>query len=271
MDIEQLTKHQIVLLTLLVSFVTSIATGIVTVSLMDQASPGVTRIVNQIVEHTVETVVPSSQGAAVVTTTEKTVVVKDDDLTTQSIGSVQKAVIRITVHGGKDLVARGVIIDGKGTAFTDASALAKSEATKFDAILSSGERVAVTKVILATTSPIATLVLDVGTSTGYAPAMFADASKLRLGQSVIRIGGIGSDTIGNGVIASLPREEDGSQALIQASVSSATPGSIIMTLFGEVVGISTGAAFLTGTDFYSTFRTPTGTQAPSSADSSVHS
>ena len=30
MDIEHLTKHQIVLLTLLVSFVTSIATGIVT-------------------------------------------------------------------------------------------------------------------------------------------------------------------------------------------------------------------------------------------------
>ena len=34
MNMEELSKSQIVLLTLLVSFVTSIATGIVTVSLM---------------------------------------------------------------------------------------------------------------------------------------------------------------------------------------------------------------------------------------------
>ena len=64
MNLEQLTKHQIVLLTLLVSFVTSIATGIVTVSLMDQAPAGVTRVVNQIVEHTVEKVIPATQSAA---------------------------------------------------------------------------------------------------------------------------------------------------------------------------------------------------------------
>src|SRR4029077_18213268 len=54
MDIEKLTKSQIVLLTLLVSFVTSIATGIVTVSLMDQAPPAIAQSVSRIVEHTVE-------------------------------------------------------------------------------------------------------------------------------------------------------------------------------------------------------------------------
>jgi hypothetical protein len=108
MNLEQLTKHQIVLLTLLVSFVTSIATGIVTVSLMGQAPPEVTKVVNQIVEHTVEKVIPSTQGASVAST-EKTVVVKDDDLAAQSIAKVQKSMIRITITGSDLLVARGVI------------------------------------------------------------------------------------------------------------------------------------------------------------------
>ena len=269
MDLEQLTKHQIILLTLLVSFVTSIATGIVTVSLMDQAPPGVTKIVNQIVEHTVQTVAPQTQGAAAVTATTKTVVVNDDDLTAQSIASVQKAIIRITVPGGKDLVARGVIIDAKGTALTDTAALAASGATSFEAILSSGERVAVSKVISATTSPVATLILSVGTSTGYAPAALGDASSLKLGQTVIRIGGGGADTVGSGVVASLPTASDGSQTQIEATVSSETPGSLLITLFGQVIGLTTGGSSLTGADFYSIPKVlSAGAPAPSTAATS---
>src|SRR5262245_2431527 len=139
MDLEQLTKHQIILLTLLVSFVTSIVTGIVTVSLMDQAPPSVTQTINRIVEHTVEKVVPSDLTAAV--TTEKTVVVKEDDLTAQTIAKVQQSVIRITSADNPDaLLARGVIV-GKGLAITDRQALVASGAQQFQAILSSGERV----------------------------------------------------------------------------------------------------------------------------------
>src|SRR3989344_4148104 len=87
MDMEQLTKSQIILLTLLVSFVTSIATGIVTVTLLDQAPHEITKTINQVVERTIERVVPDEtrQAASVVTTTEKTVVVKEEDLITESI------------------------------------------------------------------------------------------------------------------------------------------------------------------------------------------
>src|SRR6185295_4552852 len=112
MDLEHLNKHQIVLLTLLVSFVTSIATGIVTVSLMGQAPPSISRTINQIVERTVETVAAAPAPTQPAAVTQKTVVVKDDDLTAQSIASVQKAMVRIVDAKNPDtLLARGVIID----------------------------------------------------------------------------------------------------------------------------------------------------------------
>ncbi len=254
MDLEQLTKHQILLLTLLVSFVTSMATGIVTVALMDQAPEGVTRVINQIVERTVETVTPSTQGAAVVTT-EKTVVVKQDDLIVSSIAAVQKSVVRIVASGGNQLITRGVVIDSKGTAATDSKALAASGAEKFEAILFSGERVPLTvRAGTATTSAIAIVDLAVGTSTGFAPAAFADSAKLTLGQSIMRIGGVGSDIVGEGVIAALASDDD--PDVIQASVSSATPGSVLLTIFGEVIGIATLDTIAAGGDGYTIVNPP---------------
>jgi hypothetical protein len=56
MDIEELSKAQLLLLTVLVNFVVSIATGILTVSLLDQAPANVVQTVNRIVDHTVETI-----------------------------------------------------------------------------------------------------------------------------------------------------------------------------------------------------------------------
>ena len=253
MDLEKLNKHQIILLTLLVSFMTSIATGIVTVSLIGPAPPGVTRTINQIVERTVEKVVPVvSQGAATVTT-EKTVVVKEGDLIAQSIASAEKGIIRITARGGELLIARGIIIDNGGTALTDRGTLVSSGFEVFDAILFSGERVPLTiRPAGATTTSIAIVDVAVGTSTGFAPATLADISKLQLGQSIIRIGGKGIDTIGVGVVASLPlRHGEGVSDTIEASISSATPGSVLLTLFGEVIGIATSDSIFLDPNFYS--------------------
>ena len=247
MDLEKLTKHQIILLTLLVSFVTSIATGIVTVSLMAQAPSSITRTINQIVERTVQTVAPAIQGAAVVT--EKTVVVKNDDLAAQSIGAVQKAIIRITLKGGQELLARGVIVDSKGTALTDRALLDASGATEFDAIIHDGTRVSVKMHAQnGTTTPLVLVDVAVGTSTGWAPAVLADAKKLQLGQSIIRIGGKGVDTVGSGVIATLPSFDNPS--MLEASVQSVTPGSILITLFGEVIAMATTDSLSLSSDLY---------------------
>ena len=251
MDLEQLTKHQIILLTLLVSFMTSIATGIVTVSLMNQAPPEVTHTINQIIQQTVEKVVPVSQGAATVNTVQKTVVIKSDDLAVQSIASVQKSIIRIVAKGDDKLVARGVIITKNGKALTDHDALANAGVDAFEAYLSDGERVAVNfNAASSSAGSIAVVSVVVGTSSGFEPATLADVSKLGLGQGVIRIGGVGNDTVGEGVIASLPEQVKDAPRMVEASVSSMTPGSVLLSIFGEVIGLSTTASEAQGSSFY---------------------
>jgi hypothetical protein len=269
MDLEQLTKHQIVLLTLLVSFMTSIATGIVTVSLMNQAPPEVTRTINQIVQQTVEKVVPVSQGAAVANTVEKTVVIKNDDLAAQSIASVQKGIIRIVAKGDDKLIARGIIITAQGKALSDREALEASSATAFEAILASGKRVPAVFHASTGSSTLAVLDLLVGTSTGFAPVSLADASAVTLGESVIRIGGVGNDSVGMGVIATLPTGDN--TKMVEATVSSVTPGSVLVSLFGDIIGISTGASQSQGSDFYTlpkVTNTSVGTTTPATKPAS---
>src|SRR5947209_4146436 len=98
MDIEKLTKSQIILLGLLCSFVTSIATGIVTVSLMDQAPPAIAQSVSRVIERTIETVASTTskgQPAAAVITQQKTVVIKESELIPQAIASISPSIVRV--------------------------------------------------------------------------------------------------------------------------------------------------------------------------------
>ena len=83
---ESLTKHQIILLTLLVSFITSIATGIVTVALMNQAPIGVCQTINRIVQRTIEQVVATSTPSnSTQSTVKETVIVSEDDQVVSAI------------------------------------------------------------------------------------------------------------------------------------------------------------------------------------------
>jgi hypothetical protein len=59
MDIKDLNKSQLILLAVLLSFVTSIATGITTVTLMQQAPASVVVPVTRIIRETVEKIVPA--------------------------------------------------------------------------------------------------------------------------------------------------------------------------------------------------------------------
>lgn len=95
---NELTKTQIVLLVLLVSFVTSLVTGIVTVTLVNQAPAPVTQTINKVIERTIETVTPgSSQTAA----TAAPVIVTQENLIVKIVNRVSPAVVSVVAT--KDL------------------------------------------------------------------------------------------------------------------------------------------------------------------------
>jgi len=62
MDVKDLNKSQLILLAILLSFITSIATGITTVTLLEKAPQSVTVPINRIVRQTVEKIAPDESS-----------------------------------------------------------------------------------------------------------------------------------------------------------------------------------------------------------------
>ncbi len=239
MDIEQLNKSQIVLLTLLVSFVTSIATGIVTVSLMDQAPPAVAQTVNRVIERTVETVTPSQTGqaAATVVTQEKTIVVKETDLISQAVQKISPSVVRIytSSEDNPTFLAIGVVLDTKGSIVTDSVALPNSD---YVVALSDGARVRV--FVNARDEKSGFAFLQPATSTASLPAWKPAAlssGRVVLGGTIVGVTGKTVDRILPGVVTAMPAE-----TIIDTNVdeNSILPGSPIINTDGNIVGVSTG-------------------------------
>ena len=250
MNMEQLTKSQIVLLTLLVSFVTSIATGIVTVSLMDQAPPAVAQTVNRIIERTIETVAvePKGQAAATIVTQEKTVIVKESDLISQALTRVNPSVVRLftTSTDTPAFLALGVVMDASGTIVSDADIFKEGDVAIAE--LASGSRVRVTLTSQDTTSAIAYFAAATTTTEGktpvWSPISIAGIHPA-LGATVIAIGGKSTPRVGTGIITALIASADdkGPQVIdTDVGVESIFAGSPIITTEGSLLGLRTGIA-----------------------------
>lgn len=247
MDIEKLTKNQIVLLTLLISFVTSIATGIVTVSLMEQAPPAITQTVNHIVERTVEKVVPQSlqpaSVAAAATIQEKTVVIKESDLIAEALEHVRPSIVRIYSSESENpmFLGIGVVIDRSGIIVTDTNAMGELA----DAVIVSGDskvRAFVTR--RDTDASVAylqgaTTTID-GNSAVWLPAGLS-AKKIALGETVFMITGKTVQRVDNGIVTALiPGESE--TVVLDTNIASGPImfGSPLVDTNGEIVGVSTG-------------------------------
>jgi serine protease Do len=86
---ENLTKTQFVFLVILVSFVTALFTGIVTVTLMQQAPPPITQTINKVIEKVVPGIDKSAENQFA------TLVISQEDLVVKAVQNVSSAVVSI--------------------------------------------------------------------------------------------------------------------------------------------------------------------------------
>ena len=238
---EDLNKNQIVLLTLLVSFVTSIATGIITTSLLQQAPVEVVRNINSIVEKTIEKVTP-----ATVTTTSPagtkevtTIIVKEEDVIIDSINKNIKSIARIeekeTLLGFSSFYGIGLVVTKEGLIMADRKTITAEN--KYIATMSDGtvftltpqgvdkktnfilfKAIVPTKVAdngttITTSDNTAGTILanqlaqqKAATSYVFVPAIFGE-SEPKLGQTIISLGGESVNAVAVGRVTSLGMKE----------------------------------------------------------------
>lgn len=246
MDMEELSKSQIVLLTLLVSFVTSIATGIVTVSLMDQAPPAIAQTVNRIVERTVEKVVQTGQAASSVVTTEKTIVVKESELIAKAVEKVRPSLVHVYASSSEPLfLGLGIIVDTDGDVVSDASAI--GEVKNIVIALADGTRLSASLTSRDSESGTATLRAATTTADGkavqFTPATLSVGNPM-LGQTVVVLSGKTISRITDGLVTALIPREEGQASVIDTNVSAdfVMDGSPLIDTEGGIVGVSTSVS-----------------------------
>jgi len=246
MDIEQLSRSQVLLLGLLVSFVTSIATGIVTVSLMDQAPPVVAQTVNRVIERTVQQVVPNQSAAAVVTQ-EKTIVVKESELVSQAVTRVSPSIVRLYSNDSQNPVflGLGIIVEASGTIAADSAGLGDAGDAVVDISGSSHVRAFVTsrdeKNGIAYLSPASTTIE--GKTPAWTPISIATHSPM-LGESIVTLSGKTIARVAEGIVTSIiPASPTLGAKVIDTDITetSIMAGSPLIDTNGSLVGISTGA------------------------------
>ncbi len=251
MDLKELNASQLVLLTLLVSFVTSIATGVVTISLMEQAPPTVAQTVNRVVERTVERIVPAAQEASVVvpTVTEKTVIVKEADYIAAAVERITPSIVRLFTVGTDEeggeidvFLGLGVVISDSGTILTDAAAWPASGTV----IVERPDGSRVPAYLQTKYEDSGVLLLDGATSTPEGDISWRAANvstdEVKLGAPVVSIAGRTGIRVGNGIVSAFPASE--SFGFIDTNVPQGAIvfGSVVLDTEGRVIGLSTAVS-----------------------------
>lgn len=239
---EDLTKHQLILIVLLVTFVTSIATGIITFTLLSQAPVEVTQQINRVVERTIERVVTEPGKPDKVVTT---VVINEEDRVLESIAKNEKSIVRIKATGadGVEVVSGlGLVVSADGIIVSDLRSYNVSSSYRI--LFYDGKIYPIGKVFTDTANGLVFIKTNVPKSESpkytFYPTVFGDSDALKIGQTLIAISGRDSNAASIGKIFQLTFGEDKKTVkniFSDIKVSKSHFGSPALSLSGEVVGL----------------------------------
>lgn len=238
MDVEHLSKVQIVLLVLLCTFVASIMTGIVTVALLAQAPPAVTQTVNHIIQRTVETVAPST--GLQTTVKETTVVVKEEELLSSSISTAfnKLGIVHETEATSSPVIALGIPVGS--LLLTDSSVVTDAHAVEIG-------NVVLTYKVDKKISEVGVVVLKLVDGKAPSGLRVGDTAQIKLGQSVVVLPSASGARVGIGAVTArytIGRAGEGADEVVIRAIDTNIGGKIaagapLLNAFGDVVGIST--------------------------------
>jgi S1-C subfamily serine protease len=240
---EDLSKHQLILIVLLITFVTSIATAIITFTLLQEAPVEVTQQINRVIERTIQEVAPATKDDQKVVTT--TVVVNEDDSITQSIAKNEKSIVRLETTGadGSNIISGlGLVISNDGTIVADLRSYNGGSVYKI--LFYDGKEYSAAKVFQDTEHGLVFIKSGVPQNESpkyvFYPAVLGDSNVLKIGQTVIAISGRDSNAASVGRVFQLIMGSDKKTVTSISSdikASKSNFGSPILNLSGEVVGI----------------------------------
>ncbi len=229
---ESLTKTQLVLLTLLISFVTSIATGIMASALLQSAPTNVTQTINRVVERTIEKVSESS-GSKVIQ------VVSEDEKVIDSVEKNNTSLVRIRQADGSGVpifYSLGVVLSKSGEILAPRiesfNLKGPFVATFYDdstAPLTLQKEEVQSGIVVFKTSNSIPSGVNVGTFLKNAP---------KLGQTVILLEGANSTFSLVGRVSNVQLEA-GIPRVIETDMQNTkeTVGAILIDLSGNILGI----------------------------------
>lgn len=231
---EELNKNQLVLLCILVSFVVSIATGILTVSLMNEAPTTVTQTINRVVEKTIEKVVPGQVK-------EVPVIVTEEDLIMKVINNTSSGIASIADSSGKSVatgffVADNLVISNILGTTTDKTYSVLVGKRKFDAQIVDKSLAGI--IVLKTTKETtekSILSLDLGKEDKPITVLKLSDGGPVVGQTVVGIDS--KSVISVGIVSSLDQEASSTVAITNAATDD-NHGGPVLNIRGEVVGVS---------------------------------
>src|SRR3989338_2433885 len=228
MDVKDLNKSQLILLAILLSFVTSIVTGITTVTLLERAPSSVTVPINRVIRQTVEKI-EQMEGK----TTVETVVIKEEDLVWESLGKNQSAlfaisrdvldldgqIIEVSACLGFAVAAEGILAADGGQVPEKGTYYIKNGSGKF-------------KANFVTTDKKGFSFLKIGaplkeeSKLSFTVPVSRDIKAMKAGQKILILGNTISSFIFEG-------GED-----LKINVTKANAGALVLNLDGEALGMA---------------------------------